>query len=61
MHGQDQALTYVIVTIIALPLLYRRLRKLLQPQELKLRRLWIRPAIYLLLAAGAVLLNLAEP
>jgi hypothetical protein len=55
MHGQDQALPYVIAAVIVLPLLYRRLRKLLQPQELKLRRLWIRPAIYLLLAAGAVL------
>jgi hypothetical protein len=54
MHGQDQAFTYIIVAIIALPLLYRRLRKLSQPQELKLRRLWVRPAIYLVLAAGAI-------
>ncbi len=53
MH-QDQTLTYVIAALIILPLLYRRLRKVLQPQELKLKRLWIRPAIYLVLAAGAV-------
>ena len=53
--AQQNALTYVIPVLIILPLLYRRLRKLLQPQELKLRRLWIRPAIYLVLAAGAIL------
>jgi hypothetical protein len=49
------ALNYLIPVLIILPLLYRRLRKVLQPQELKLRRLWIRPAIYLVLAAGAVI------
>jgi hypothetical protein len=54
-HPQPNALTYVLPILIILPLLYRRLRKLSQPQELKLRRLWIRPAIYLVLAAGAVL------
>ncbi len=53
--AQQNALTYVIPVLIILPLMYRRLRKLLQPQELKLRRLWIRPAIYLVLAAGAIL------
>jgi Protein of unknown function (DUF1453) len=53
--AQQNALTYVVPVLIILPLLYRRLRKLLQPQELKLRRLWIRPAIYLALAAGAIL------
>lgn len=53
--AQQTALTYVVPVLIILPLLYRRLRKLLRPQELKLRRLWIRPAIYLVLAAGAIL------
>jgi hypothetical protein len=53
--AQQNALTYVVPALIVLPLLYRRLRKLLQPQELKLRRLWIRPAIYLALATGAIL------
>src|SRR6185437_7432208 len=53
--AQQTALTYVVPVLIVLPLLYRRLRKLLQPQELKLGRLWIRPAIYLVLAAGAIL------
>jgi hypothetical protein len=52
--AQQNALTYVLPVLIVLPLLYRRLRKLLQPQELKLRRLWIRPAIYLVLAAVAI-------
>ena len=47
-------LNYVIPVLIILPLLYRRMRKALQPQELKLKRLWIRPAIYLVLAAGAI-------
>src|SRR5665213_4187468 len=53
--AQQNALTYVLPVLIVLPLLYRRLRKLLQPQELKLRRLWIRPAIYLVLAAVAIM------
>src|ERR1700742_1534197 len=53
--AQETALTYVVPVLIILPLLYRRLRKLLKPQELKLSRLWIRPAIYLVLAAGAIL------
>jgi Protein of unknown function (DUF1453) len=52
--AQQNALTYILPVLIVLPLLYRRLRKLLQPQELKLRRLWIRPAIYLVLAAVAI-------
>jgi hypothetical protein len=52
---QQNALAYVIPVLIIVPLLYRRLRKLLQPQELKLRRLWIRPAIYLVLATVAIL------
>jgi len=53
--AEQNTLTYVIPVLIVLPILYRRLRKLLQPQELKWRRLWIRPAIYLVLAAVAVL------
>lgn len=53
--AQSSALAYVVPVLIVVPLLYRRLRKMLQPQELKLRRLWIRPAIYVVLAAVAVL------
>lgn len=53
--AQPNALTYVIPVLIVVPLLYRRMRKLMQPQELKLGRLWIRPAIYLVLAAAAIL------
>jgi hypothetical protein len=52
---QPNTLNYLIPVLIILPLLYRRLRKVLQPQELKLRRLWIRPAIYVVLAVGAVM------
>jgi hypothetical protein len=55
MHHQDQALTYLVALAIALPLLYRRMRRSMRPQELKLKRLWVRPAIYLVLAAIAVL------
>ena len=53
-HTSPSALSYLIPILVVLPFLYRRLRKVMQPQELKLRRLWIRPAIYLVLAAGAV-------
>lgn len=49
------ALTYAVPILIVVPLLYRRLSKMLKPQELKLRRLWIRPAIYVVIAAGAML------
>ena len=57
--AQSTALTYVIPALIILPLLYRRLRKLVQPQPLKLNRLWIRPAIILL--AGISVLAAAPP
>ena len=48
-------LTYAVPVLIVVPLLYRRFRKMLKPQELKLGRLWIRPAIYVVIAAGAML------
>jgi hypothetical protein len=53
--AQQNALAYVVPVLIILPLLYRRLRKSMRPQELKLGRLWIRPVIYLVLAAGVIL------
>src|SRR5476651_1482857 len=42
---------YIIVIIVLLPLLYFRLRRMLKPQALKLNRLWIRPAILIVVAA----------
>jgi len=41
--------------LILLPLLYFRMRKLSRPQPLKLGRLWIRPALFILVAALALL------
>src|SRR5512135_836332 len=58
-QAQSTALTYVIPALIILPLIYRRLRKLVQSQPLKLNRLWIRPAIILL--AGISVLGAAPP
>ena len=37
--------------LILIPILYFRMRKLARPQPLKLKRLWIRPAILVLVAA----------
>jgi hypothetical protein len=41
--------------LILLPVLYLRMRKLSRPQPLTLRRLWTRPALFILLAALALL------
>ena len=54
MQHQNQVLTYLIALAIALPFLYRRLRRAMRPQELKLKRFWIRPVLYLVLAAVAL-------
>jgi len=40
--------------LIVLPILYVRMRKLMRPQPLKLKRLWIRPAILAAVAALVV-------
>ncbi len=48
-------LSYAVPILIVVPLLYRRFRKMLKPQELKLGRLWVRPAVYVVIAAGAML------
>ena len=53
-HAQPNPLSYVIPILIILPLLYFRLRKMMRPQPLKLNRLWIRPAIILVLGVGAL-------
>lgn len=51
---QVNQLQFVIPLLVVIPLLYFRLRRLSQPQPLKLGRLWIRPA-FILAAALAVL------
>ncbi|HWY62248.1 MAG TPA: hypothetical protein VNW15_10145 [Rhizomicrobium sp.] len=49
-----QTLSIVIPILIILPLLYFRLSRMMKPQRLKLRNLWIRPAI-MIFAAGSLL------
>ena len=56
---QASALSYAVPLVIIVPLLYRRLRRMLKPQPLKLNRLWIRPAI--ILFAGIAVLAGAPP
>jgi len=51
---QQQALQLFLPILILLPVLYFRLRKMSRPQPLKLKLLWIRPAV-ILMAAGLVL------
>lgn len=53
---QQQALQYFLPVLIILPVLYRRMRKMTKAQPLKLGRLWIRPAIILLVAGLIVFL-----
>lgn len=48
---QDNQLQFFLPFLILLPILYFRMRKLSRPQPLKLKRLWIRPAIILLACA----------
>jgi hypothetical protein len=47
---QPDLLTYLIPVLVLLPLLYFRMRRSLKPQALKLNRLWIRPAILIVMA-----------
>ncbi len=49
-------LQYFLPALIALPFIYRRMRKLSRPQPLKLGRLWIRPAIILIICAAVLFL-----
>ena len=53
-HAQPNLLAYVIPILVILPILYFRLRRMMKPQPLKLNRLWIRPAIILLVGFGVV-------
>lgn len=45
--------------LILIPILYFRMRKLARPQPLKLKRLWIRPAVLVL--AGALVIWAPQP
>jgi Protein of unknown function (DUF1453) len=49
-----QTLSIVIPVLIILPVLYFRLSRMMKPQRLKLKSLWIRPAL-MIFAAGALL------
>jgi Protein of unknown function (DUF1453) len=54
-HQPPQYLQFLPFLII-LPVLYFRLRRMAKTQALKLGQLWIRPAIFIVLAALAVLI-----
>ena len=54
-HALPNPLFYLLPVLVILPLLYFRLRRSMRPQVLKLSQLWIRPAIYVVIAALAVL------
>jgi len=51
---QPSALIYLIALLVLLPLLYLRLRRMMKPQALKLKQLWVRPAILIALAGFVV-------
>ncbi|HMH64379.1 MAG TPA: hypothetical protein VK515_02260 [Rhizomicrobium sp.] len=53
---QHQTLQLFLPILILLPVLYFRLRKMTKAQPLKLGRLWIRPAIILVVVAMALFL-----
>ncbi len=50
----QQTISLVITVAVLLPMLYFRFRKMMKPQRLKLKLLWIRPAL-MLGVAGAML------
>jgi hypothetical protein len=53
-HGSNSTYITLIVIAVLLPLLYRRMRKMIRPQPLKLGRLWIRPALIVIVCAFAL-------
>ena len=53
-NAQPNLLAYVIPILVILPILYFRLRRMMKPQPLKLNRLWIRPALILVVGFGVV-------
>jgi hypothetical protein len=52
---QQQLLQIFLPIVILLPVLYFRMRRMSRAQPLKLDRLWIRPALFLVVAALALL------
>jgi hypothetical protein len=56
-HPQGLLSTLLPLLILA-PIFYFRMRRSLKPQALKLNRLWIRPAILIVLAAFVILIPL---
>lgn len=52
---QQQALQFFLPILILLPVLYLRMRRMAKAQPLKLKRMWIRPAIFLGLTALVLL------
>jgi hypothetical protein len=59
LHAPPNPLAYVIPILVILPILYFRLRRMMKPTPLKLRRLWLRPII--ILCAGIAVLAAAPP
>ena len=49
-----QALRIVIPILVILPILYLRMSRMMKPRRLKLRSLWLRPAV-MIVAAGTLL------
>ena len=49
-----QALHIVIPILVILPILYLRMSRMMKPRRLKLRSLWLRPAV-MIVAAGTLL------
>ena len=51
MHGQNSLLSYVVMGIAIILIVALRLRRMGTDQPLKLERLWVLPAIYLVIVA----------
>jgi hypothetical protein len=56
---QQQAVQFFLPILIILPLLYFRMRKMARARPLKLKRMWIRPVLFL--AATALVLLAPQP
>lgn len=56
---QQQAIQVFLPVLIILPLLYFRMRKMARARPLKLKRMWIRPVLFL--AATALVLLAPQP
>jgi hypothetical protein len=54
MQQQPSGLIYLVALLVLLPLLYLRLRRMMKPQALKLKQLWVRPAILIALGVFVV-------